>query len=845
MSLKDQPIIDSNSIVELFSKFDSSEHGLSGDSARENLIKYGFNILREKKKTDYLSLFVNQFKNPIILILISAAFLSLILNNSTDGIIIIVIIILSSILGFWQEKGAADATKKLLSMIQNKTLVLRDHKQVQIPTENVVPGDIVLLGAGDIVPGDGVLIEAKDLFINESTLTGETYPVEKHSDDSPLSRPDNKKSRIFMSSHIISGSGKALVIKTSTNTEFGKISERLKFRPPETEFQRGTKKFGFLLMQITLFLVLAIFAINSYFGRPIMDAFLFSIALSVGLTPQLLPTVISVNLSKGAKKMASKKVIIKRLESIENLGSMNVLCSDKTGTLTMGQMRIKSGIDINGVENQKILYYAFLNASFESGFTNPIDDCIRTQNQFNIENISKLDEIPYDFIRKRLSILVSCGNENLQITKGALKNILDVCTMAELADSKTIEIKSLADKIEKQFEILSNNGFRILGVSYKKTTSKIITKDDESKMIFLGFLVFYDPIKPGISDVIGKLNHLGISTKIISGDNRFVVKYVGEQIGLQSVTIITGGQLHSIGDDALVNLVSKTSIFAEIEPIQKERIIIALKKSGNVVGFLGDGVNDAIALHTADVGVSVDSAVDVAKESADVVLLEKNLDMLADGVILGRVTFVNTLKYVFMATSANFGNMFSMAGASLFLKFLPLLPKQILLENLMTDLPELTISTDNVDENLINRPRRWNIRFILKFMMTFGFLSVIFDFLAFGVFTLLQATEQEFRTGWFVESVISAAVVVLVIRTQYPFFKSKPSRYLTIATLSIVGIVLVFPLTPIARVFGFVEITWPFYVSITAIILSYIASAELVKRKFYSKINSGKIQKSF
>ena len=825
-------------LKEIFAHFGTSENGLSRNTAEKNLVQYGSNILKPKKKTDPSNLFFNQFKNPIILILISASILSLILKNSTDAIIILIIVFVSCLLGFWQEKGAADAVKKLLSIVQVKTTVLRDCKQERISVEQIVPGDVVILSAGDMIPGDGMLIESRDLFVNESTLTGETYPVEKHSDQNNSSANKDKKNLVFMSSNVISGNCTVLVTKTAINTEIGKISERLKFRSPETEFERGTRKFGYFLMQITLILIISIFAINSYFGRPIIDAFLFSIALAVGLTPQLLPAIITINLSKGAKKMATKKVIVKRLESIENLGSMNVLCSDKTGTLTTGEMKIKSTIDTEGTKNIKIHLYAFLNASFESGFTNPIDECIKNQNKFDIGNFSKLDEIPYDFIRKRLSILVSSGNENIHITKGALMNILEICTKAELANSSIVELESVIEKIEKQFENLSNDGFRTLGISYKKITKSRISKEDELEMIFLGFLVFFDPIKSGTADTIRELNDLGISTKIISGDNRHVVKYVGTQIGLSTDTILTGSELHNLSDEALVNLVNNVSIYAEIEPTQKERIILALKKSSNVVGFLGDGVNDAIALHAADVGISVESAVDVAKESADIVLLEKDLKILAEGVVLGRTAFVNTLKYVFMATSANFGNMFSMAGASLFLSFLPLLPKQILLENLMTDFPELTISSDNVDKKLIQRPRRWNIKFIRKFMITFAFLSVVFDFVAFGVFTLLQATEQEFRTGWFVESVISASVVVLIIRTERPFFKSKPSKNLLIATLSLVSFTLIFPLTPLAEILGFVAIPTSFYASIFVIISFYIVSAEIVKKKFYAKIEA-------
>jgi len=826
-------------VKDLFTQFHTSENGLTTNVARTNLIQYGPNILKPKKKTDLLTLFFTQFKSPIILILISASMLSLILKNSTDAIVILVIVFVSSLLGFWQEKGATNAIKKLLSIIQIKTNVIRNGKQESIFVEQIVPGDVVILTAGDMIPGDGIILESRDLFVNEATLTGETYPVEKHTEKDILQTViKERKNMLFMGSHVVSGTAKTLITKTSTNTEIGRISERLKFRPPETEFEHGARKFGYFLMEITLILVIAIFAVNSYFGRPIMDAFLFSIALAVGLTPQLLPAVISINLSKGAKKMASKKVIVKKLASIENLGGMNILCCDKTGTLTKGEVQIKSAVDADNKENQKIRVFAYVNAFFETGFTNPIDEAIRTQCKFDIMGFLKLDEIPYDFIRKRLSILVSYQNKNLLITKGAFNNIFAVCNRVELANDNIVPISTIKERIEKQFEELSDNGFRIIGISYKKTTKPQINKEDENEMIFLGFLAFFDPIKPGISNVINNLKHLGVSTKVISGDNRFVVKYVSGQIGLSEHKMLTGGELRNISDEALLNQVNAVSIFAEIEPSQKERIILALKKSSNVVGFLGDGVNDAIALHAADVGISVEGAADVAKESADIVLLEKDLEILTDGVVLGRITFVNTLKYVFMATSANFGNMFSMAGASLFLSFLPLLPKQILLENLTTDFPELTISTDKVDQNLIQQPRRWDIKFIRKFMVTFGFLSVVFDFLAFGVFILLHATEQEFRTGWFIESVISASVVVLIIRTQKPFFKSKPSSHLLLVTLFVVVATVVLPFTPLAEIFGFAVISASFYVSIAIIIILYVISAEIIKRKFYSMIRT-------
>ena len=816
---------------ELFSKLETSDNGISNSIAEKKLQKYGLNTFTKKKKTETLRILFNQFKNPIILILVSASVLSLYIGNSIDALMILIIVIISAALGFWQEKTASDEIKKLLSIIQVRVTVIRDGSHTTIPIEYVVPGDIVFLSAGDIVPGDGVILDSKDLFVNESILTGETYPVEK----APLLVKAEKQNHVFMSSHVISGTARVLITGTSRNTEIGKISERLRLRPPETEFERGIRKFGYFLMEVTFALVIVIFGINTYFGRQVMESFLFSIALAVGLTPQLLPTIITLNLSKGAKRMAKSKVIVKRLESIENLGSMNVLCSDKTGTLTLGEMLIKSATDIMGNNNEKILFYSFVNASFESGFVNPIDQAIRTQKKFDLKGIAKLDEIPYDFIRKRLSVLVSHQNKNLQITKGAVRNILEICTLVE-SNGEITPINQMKEKIQSQFESLSVQGFRIIGVSYKYVDGSQITKEDESKMVFLGFISFYDPLKPDIVEMIENLKNMGIETKIITGDNKFVAKYVASQIGLNSELLLTGDDLNKFSNDALVNTVNHTNIFAEIEPIQKERIILALKKSNNVVGYLGDGVNDAIALHAADVGISVESAVDVAKNSADMILLEKDLGILAEGVSLGRNTFANTLKYVFMATSANFGNMFSMAGASLFLSFLPLLPKQILIENLMTDLPELTISTDNVDQKLVQRPRRWNISLVRKFMITFGFLSVVFDFLTFLALRISNSTEQVFRTGWFVESVISASIMVLIIRTQQPFYNSRPSKYLLIATLSLVVFTLIFPLTPIASLFGFSPMPITLYLLIGVIVTMYVASAELIKRKFYSSI---------
>jgi len=845
------------------------EVGLTYTEANRRLSKYGKNLVDSKRKTDSLSLLFSQFKSPIIIIFIFTSILAFFLGQTEDSLIIISIVIVSGLLGFWQEKGATDAITKLLEIVQLRTSVLRDSKPQEIPSENVVPGDIVILKSGDSTPADCVLVESKDLFVNEATLTGESYPVEKSTNILPRETPLRERTNsVFMGTFVVSGTAKVLVIKTGANTELGKISDRLRRKAPETEFERGVRRFGYFLMEITLMLVISILVINVYFSRPIIESFLFSLALAIGLTPQLLPAIISVNLSHGAKRMANEKVIVKRLASIENLGSMNILCSDKTGTLTIGEVKLQSAIDVKGNTNNKVLLYSYLNSVYETGFSNPIDKTIKDfcSQQFDISVYRKLDEIPYDFIRKRLTCLISSSSSfsdkpelslmmltkttattnPFMVTKGAVHNILEICSYAEMPDGKIVDISIVNQEIQDRFKELSGKGFRILGVCYRNivydhdgsvvsTLHYSITKADEINMTFLGFLIFFDPIKPDVIESISKLKRLGISLKIISGDNRHVAAHVGQQIGLLSTRILTGPDLHQLSNEALMKQADEIDIFAEIEPNQKERIILTLRHSQkNVVGYMGDGINDASALHAADASISVDKAADVVKEAADFVLLEKDLAVLAKGVEEGRRTFANTLKYVFMATSANFGNMFSMAGASLFLPFLPLLPKQILLMNLMTDAPEMTISTDNVDLEIVDRPRRWDIKFIKKFMIVFGLLSTMFDFSTFGVLLfILHSSTDQFRTAWFMESVISASIIVLVIRTRKPLFRSKPGKHLLLATLFIVGISIILPFTPVAQLFGFRGLSILYLTAVGVIVSIYIATAEIVKKVFY------------
>ena len=811
---------------------------MTDDEAEKRLAKYGSNLLKPKKRSDTLTLLLAQFKSPLILILIFAGALSFFLGDSVNAIIILTIILISSFLGFWQERGAANAVEKLLAIVQTKAAVFRDGNQKEIPVEKIVPGDVIHLNAGDLIPGDSIILESKDLFVNEASLTGETFPVEKNAGILPQATPLSQRTNsLFMGTNVVSGDAEAAVVGTGLQTEFGKVSERLKLRPPETEFEHGVRHFGYFLMEVTLVLVVATFAINVYFARPVLESLLFSLALAVGLTPQLLPAIISINLAHGAKIMATQKVIVKRLASIENFGSMNVLCSDKTGTLTEGTIKVQSVLDFNGNPSQKAQLYAYLNASNQTGFTNPIDEAICSA-PVDVSGYAKLDEVPYDFVRKRLSVLVSKDNKNLIITKGALQNVLDVCSSVETSEGTNVPITGVQKQIQQRFEELSSKGFRVLGIAYKDIgLEKLIAKDNEAGMTFLGFLVLFDPAKPKIAETIEELKKLGISLKIVTGDNRLVASSISQQVGFPNPRILAGPDLHILSDEALLRQVNEVNVFAEVEPNQKERIILALKKAGNVVGYMGDGINDASALHAADVGLSVESAVDVAKESADIVLLEKDLGVLANGVKEGRKTFANTLKYVFMATSANFGNMFSMAGASLFLSYLPLLPRQILLTNLMTDFPETTIGTDNVDSEMVEQPRRWNVAFIRNFMITFGILSSVFDYAAFGVLLfVLQSPQDLFRTGWFVESVLSASLIVLVIRSRRPFFKSYPGKFLLLTTVVIAGAALIFPFTPLGAIFGFAQPPLLVLLLMSIIVILYIITGEIVKGIFYKRV---------
>lgn len=613
-------------VTALLSSLGTSLKGLSHKEAEERLRGSGSKITRAHVKTNAIKLFLSQFRSPVIILLLFAATLSLVLSDAADTIIILLIVFVSGVLGFWQERGAANAVQQLLATVQIKAKVIREGSAIDTPVAQVARGDITILSAGDVIPADSRLLESNNLFVDEACLTGETFPVEKVTGVLPVETGLNAKTNVlFMGTHVVTGSATAAVVLTGTDTEFGKISETLKLRQPETEFERGTRQFGYLLMEVTLLLLITVFAINVFFSRPVLESLIFALALAVGVTPQLLPAIISVNLAHGAKRMAKEKVIVKRLSAIENFGSMNVLCSDKTGTLTEGAVQVQAAVDIHGQEDNKVLLYASLNARFQAGYANPIDEAIVSYQPFEVAEYQKVAEVPYDFIRKRISVLVQKEGKNFILTKGALSNVLEICTLAKTS-AETVELEKVRGEVNERFETFSGKGLRTLGVAYREVgAATTIRKEDEKQMTFMGFVLLFDPLRPDIVDTLKRLRNLGISLKLITGDNALVAANISRQAGLIDARIMTGSELRQISNAALVHRAANSQVFAEVEPNQKERIILALKKAGNVVGYIGDGINDASALHAADVGVSVANAVDVAKEAADIVLLERIL----------------------------------------------------------------------------------------------------------------------------------------------------------------------------------------------------------------------------
>lgn len=827
-------------VDEVLKTIETSKNGLSTEQANERIEKLGQNLFEEKKSASKLMGFINQFKNPITMILIFAAILSIFLKDYSDGIIILIIIMISALLSYNHESKANDAVKKLLSTVSVTSAVLRDGKFQELDNSKLTIGDIISVKTGDMIPADCLLIEENSLSMDESSLTGETFPVEKNVEKlEGKTALSQRKNSLWMGTHVISGSGEAVIVNLAKDSEFGKITESLDETETDTDFERGIKDFGNLILQVTTILIGLIFLFNIILNKPFLESFMFALALSVGLTPQMLPAIISVNLSQGAKRMSAQGVIVKKLNSIENFGSMTVMCSDKTGTITKGQVKLESAMDNTGKKSETLVKLAAINSYFQEGYANPIDQAILDENKNDFTKYEKLFEIPYSFENKLLSVIVNTNNdlsdENIMITKGALTSVINVCSTYQDESGNSGNIEEIKSEIMDLFEKYSSQGYRILGLAYKnidQTTDA--SKQKAENLIFRGLLLFIDPLKDDIKDVIEQMNSLGVSLKMITGDNHLIAKNIGSKVGLNPDKILLGEDLNSYSLSQLNKKIMDIDIFAEISPNQKEKIILAYKQAGEIVGYMGDGINDAPAIKQADVGISVDTAADTAKDAASIVLLENSLKVLVSGIKEGRRTFINTLKYIFVATSANFGNMFSMAGASLFLKFLPLLPKQILLTNLFTDFPSLQIASDSVDEDWLQSPVTWDMKFIKRFMIIFGITSSVFDYFTFVVLLLLfKANEQFFQTGWMLESVISAMVVMLIVRTKRPVIKSKPSNKLLLAIVLVAIALVAIIYSPINTYLGLIALPVQALLSMLAISLIYALTAEILKKQFY------------
>jgi Mg2+-importing ATPase len=827
----------------LIANLGTSILGLDSKKVEEQRRICGPNELAKKKRRTGIVEFLHHLSNPLIIILLIAGSISGFLGESLNTIIIFAMVFMGVVLDVYQESKAEKAASKLEEKVTTTATVIRDGAKKEIKLTEIVPGDVIYLSAGDIVPADARVLEAKDLFLDQSALTGESFPVEKNAKPlkSKAAAITEWNNCLFMGTSVVSGSATAMAIKTGNYTEYGKFAKKLVAAAPETEFHKGLRRFSFLIMEVTFILVLFVFLFRAVLNPgDMLNSFLFAVALAVGLTPELLPMIISLNLSRGALAMSNKGAIVKRLASIQNLGSMDVLCTDKTGTLTENKITLVLHVDVEKKNSEKVFLYSFLNSCHQTGLKSPLDEAVLKHEEINID-FKKIDEVPFDFTRRRVSVVVEKKMERVLIAKGAPEEIFKVCSRYELGEKVFSLTEESRKKIEKKYYDLSAEGFRVLGVSYKKVREKkqVYSVKDETEMVFLGFVAFIDPPKETARESLQLLQKAGIELKILTGDNEIVTKKTCEYLGFKIKGVVLGSEIEHMQDDALANVVEGANIFARVTPAQKDRIINVLKKNEHVVGYLGDGINDAPSLKTSDVGISVDNAVDVAKESADIILLQKSLRVLHDGVLEGRKTFGNTMKYIMMGVSSNFGNMFSAAGASLFLPFLPMLPIQILLNNLLYDLSEFAIPTDNVDPEYIQKPKRLNISFVKRFMLYFGPMSSIFDFLTFFIMlSVFNAWNNPalFQTAWFIESLCTQTLVIFVIRTRRsPFFKSVPSRALLISSLSIVAFAILLPATPIGDWFQFQDPPITFYMFLFVFIAAYLTLVEYLKRFFYKR----------
>ena len=836
-------------LKDLMLKVNATPDGLSSAEAQKRLLTFGPNSLRKDSQFQVVREFFRFFSDPLVLILMVASIISFAVGDKINASIIIGIVLMSVVLNFMKQYQAHRAVEALRKQVASTAEVIRDGKTSELPVESLVPGDIVKLNAGDLVPADCRLLDANDLHVRESALTGESLPVDKSPSDLEGDKHGivDAVNSVFMGTAIQTGMATAVVVSTGANTAFGAIASALAKRAPETEFDRGIKKFGLMITRVIFVLVLFVFLVNiahmvnggstADLHKRLLEAFMFALALAVGLTPELLPVIISVTLAKGAKRMAEKKVIVKQLASIENFGSMEILCSDKTGTLTEGDIVLDRHVDVNGNDDENVLQLIYINSFFEAGIKNPLDDAILKHDHPTIGDYTKVDEIPFDFERRRLSVIARHGEELALITKGAAESVYEVCTKVTIngkVETLTPYRLGLAEETHKR---LSMDGYRMLAVAIGSVPEKkAYGKDDEKDMTLVGFAAFLDPAKPNVGACLDALKKNGISVVIMTGDNQYVTQKIATDVGLKADKVVLGSEVDAMDDNALAYQAVHGAIFARMAPEQKNRVILALKARGHVVGYIGDGINDAPSLHAADIGISVMNGVDVAKEAANIILLEKDLGVLDEGVVEGRRSFANILKYIIMGTSSNFGNMFSMAAASLVLPFLPMLPTQILLNNFLYDASQIAIPSDNVDPSLLLRPRKWQIDFIREFMLIIGPISSVYDLMTFGVLIwFFHANEQLFHTGWFVESLATQTLVVFVIRTSLNPFLSRASKQLTGTVLSIVAIGFILPFSPLARFLGFV----PMPVSLLGIIVlftvTYLALVQWVKVWFYKK----------
>jgi Mg2+-importing ATPase len=813
----------------------SSKAGLTAAEAADRLRVVGPNLVRPRQRVTAAKVLLTQFRSPLVLILVFAAVVSGVVSEWVDAIIIVAIVAGSGILGFFQEYRASNAVAALQARVQQQTRVRREGHVVQVPAEGLVPGDIVVLSTGGLVPADGRVLASVDCQVSEAILTGETFPVEKEpgtaASEAPLSKRDNC---LWSGTTVRTGTAEMVVVATGLETAYGMVAQRLAVPTPETAFERGLRQFGHLLTQAMVGLVMVVFTANVFLDKPAVDSLLFAIALAVGIAPELLPAIMSINLAHGARRMAEVGVIVRQLNAIENLGSMEVLCTDKTGTLTEGAVTLEGGYGPDGDPADPPVTMGVVNASLQAGLVGPLDRALLDGRE--VEGWEKVGEIPFDFFRKRLSVIARRQDgAPLLICKGALERVLEGCDRIE-ADSPRPLGTPERQALTERFEAWARQGWRVLGVAVKQladhpSADGRYTPEDEAGMSFVGFLRFSDPPKPDAKAVLDDLHRMGVEVKVISGDVAEVTAHLATEVGLSTTRILTGAEMNRMSNEALWHAALQTDLFVEVDPTHKERIVAALRRNGKVVGFMGDGVNDAPALHAADVGISVDSAIDVAREAASFVLLRHDLGVLRDGITEGRKTFANTIKYIATTESANFGNMLSMAAASAFLPFLPLTATQVLLNNFLSDFPATTIATDQVDPELVEQPQRWDIRSIRRFMILFGAVSSAFDFITFGLLLwAFSASASLFRTGWFIESLLTELVIALVVRTRRPFFRSRPGRLLLASTAGVAVITFALPYLPVAEVFGFVTPSPALIGTLVVITAFYVGATEITKR---------------